>query len=87
MNQELLSSNLSLLVINVSLTGPDRVTLDTEHLISGTTFTYIAQVNSFSENDAGDYTCMVTISPQLMSAYLIGTGALSGKIRLKFGNI
>ena len=88
MSQEFFSSNMSLLELNVSFTGPDRATLElTDQVISGTIFTYIAQLNYFSENNAGDYTCIATITPRSMSAFLAGTGVLSGKIQLKIGNI
>ena len=89
MNQAVLPSDLSLLVVNASLTRPDGDVLDLSNpMISGTTFAYTTQVNSFGDSDIGNYTCTATISPQSTSTYLTGTGELSelsGRIEIIIG--
>jgi hypothetical protein len=53
--------------------------------ISGTTFNFTTRVKSFSDDDAGNYTCSATVRPGQSSPYLTGTGELSGKVELAIG--
>ena len=86
MNKNILSSELSLLMVTAQLTGPDGSVLAlSEAEISGTNFTYTAQVDSFGDSDAGNYTCNASIRLQLPSTYFTGTGQLSNTIQVIVG--
>ena len=86
MNQDILSSELSLLMVTAQLIGPDGSVLAlSEAEMSGTNFTYTAQVDSFGDSDAGNYTCNARIGLQLPSSYLTGTGQLSNTIQVIVG--
>ena len=86
MNQNILSSELSLLMVTVQLIGPDGSVLAlSEADVSGTNFTYTAQVDSFGDSDAGNYTCNASVGLQLPSMYLTGTGQLSNTIQVIVG--
>jgi hypothetical protein len=80
MNQNLLPSELSLLMVTAELTRPDgSVLVLSEPEISGTNFTYTTRVNSFGDvdSDVGNYTCNATIRPrQPSSTFLTGMGQL-----------
>ena len=68
MNQNILSSELSLLMVTAQLVGPEGLVLAlSEAEMSGTNFTYTAQVDSFGDSDAGNYTCNASIGLQLPS--------------------
>ena len=80
MNQNVLASELSLLMVNVQLTRPDGAILNLSNpIIEGTNFIYTAQVISFGDNDVGAYTCNATVRPQPSAFYLIGTGQMKSK--------
>ena len=73
MNEAVSAFELSLLVVNASLTRPDGSTLLLSNpLISDTTYSFITQVNSFGDSDVGNYTCTATIGPQPSSIFLTG---------------
>ena len=80
MNQNVLVSDLSLLVVNAQLISPDGIILNlSSPIIVGTTFTYTAQVNSFDDNDVGIYTCTATLTSQSTSTFLVGIDQLQSK--------
>ena len=86
MSQNVSPSELSLLVVNASLTRPDGAILDLSNpTIVGTTFTYTSQVISLGDSDVGTYTCNATVRPRPTSTYLTGTGELSGTIQIIIG--
>ena len=61
----------------LTLTGPT---------VSGTTFIYTTQLNSFGRSDSGNYTCTATIQPQPTSTYITGNETLqSDLISIKAG--
>ena len=77
MNQHVSPFELSLLVMNASLTRPDGAILGLSNpIIVGTNFTYTAQVISFGGNDTGNYTCTAAVRPQPSAIYLTGMGQL-----------
>ena len=77
MDQNVLPSELSLLMVTAQLTRPDESVFDlSDPVMSGTTYNFITQVNSFGENDVGDYTCTATVRLQASSPYLTGLGRL-----------
>ena len=84
--QEILDSEIFLLVVDAQLSRPDGTPLAlTGPTVTGTTFTYTAQLNSFGRNDSGNYTCTATVRPQPPSVYLNGTGELSSATRVTTG--
>ena len=77
MNQTIPASELSLLMMNVSLIKPDGSSLDIYNpVISGKTYSFTARVISFDDTDFGNYTCTVTVRPQSSSTFLIGMSKL-----------
>ena len=87
MNQNVLPSELSLLMVNAQLTRPDGSVLDlSDPVISGTNFTYTAQVNSFGDSNVGNYTCTATVRPQPFMIFLTGTSELSNTATIIIGN-
>jgi hypothetical protein len=86
MNHNLLTSELSLLMVTAELTRPDgSVLVLPEPEISGTNFTYTARVSSFGDGDVGNYTCNASVGLRLPSTYLTGTGQLSNTIQVIIG--
>ena len=86
MNQNILSSELTLLMVTAQLTGPDGLVLALSGPeISGPNFTYTTQVSFFGDSDAGNYTCNASVGLQLPSTYLTGTGRLSNTIQVIIG--
>ena len=70
-----MESELSLLMVSAVISR-DRTPLNiTSQSMSGTTFTFGTTVNSFSEEDIGNYSCTATVRPQ-PSTFLTGTGQL-----------
>ena len=65
MNQAVRESDLSLLMVEASLTRPDGTMLSLLNpVISGTTFTFTTRLSPFGRSDAGNYICMATVRPQ-----------------------
>ena len=86
MRQEILDSEIFLLVVDAWLSQPNGTPLAlTGPRVTGTTFTYTAQLNSFGRSDSGNYTCTATVRPQPSSVYLNGTGELSSTTRVTTG--
>ena len=55
MNQNVLTSELPLLMVTAQLIGPDGSVVDlSDPIISGTTYNFTTQVNFFSDNDVGN---------------------------------
>ena len=79
---------LSLLTVTAQLTRPDGSVFDIlDPVMSGVTYNFSTQVNSFGDNDVGNYTCNTTVStcPSLRD-FLIGTGQLvSNPIKIVIG--
>ena len=88
LNSAIVASDLSLLVVDVQLFR-DRTPLSNPTMspVTGITFTYITQLNSFMRSDSGNYTCTATIRPQPRITYLTGNETLqSDTINIKAGN-
>ena len=81
-------SELSLLMVTAQFTRPDGSVFDIlDPVMSGVTYNFSTQVNSFGDNDVGNYTCNTTVStcPSLRD-FLIGTGQLvSNPIKIVIG--
>ena len=71
MGQNVLPAELSLLMVNASITKPDGTILVLSNpVIEGTAYKLTTQVNSFGGSDVGSYTCNATVKPK--SAFLTG---------------
>ena len=83
-------SELSLLMVNASLTKPDETMLNlSSPVISGTTYHFTYLVNSFGDSDVGYYICRATVTPQPRHStanFLTGMGQLvSNPIKIVTG--
>ena len=88
MNEYVLPTELSLLMVVARLTRPDGTTLDLSNPeISGTTYHFTNWVNSFSDSNVGNYSCTATVTPQQPSSTLFtGMGQLvSNPIEIVIG--
>ena len=86
MNQDVLASELSLLMVEASLTRPDGAPMCLSNPeISGTTFMYTAWLSS--NFDTGNYTCTTRVTPAPDSTYLTGISELSDTLRISKENI
>ena len=83
MSQEVLDSEIFLLMVDVQVSQPDGTPLIlTGPTVTGTTFTYTTQFNSFGRSDSGSYTCNATVRPQPSSTYLTGISTMLDIARL-----
>ena len=77
MGQNVLQTDLSLLMVNASITKPDGTVLVLSNpVIEGTAYKLTTQVNSFGDSDVGNYTCNATVSPQSSLTFLTGISKL-----------
>ena len=85
MNQNLLPSELSLLIVNASITKPcGTVLVLSNPVIKDTAYKFTAQVNSFGDY-VGNYACNATVRPEPSLTYLTGMGQLvSNPIKIVF---
>ena len=85
-NSAILESELSLVTVEAELSTPNEPTLSLSNpIVSGTTFTYSTQLNSFERSDSGNYLCTATVRPLSTATYLTGVGILSNTIRITVG--
>ena len=86
LNSAIVVSDISLLTVEAQLSRDGTPLTLTGPTVTGTTFTYTRQFESFGRNDSGNYTCMTTITPQPSSIYLTGSEAIvSNSISIKAG--
>ena len=77
MGQNVLLADLSLLMVNASITKPDRTVLALPNPVTeGTAYKLTTQVTSFGDSDVGGYTCTATVSPQPSLTFLTGISQL-----------
>ena len=55
-------SDLSLLMVDAQLSRDGTPLALTDPTVTGTTFTYTTQLDSFGRSDSGNYTCTATIT-------------------------
>ena len=79
-------SDLSLLMVDAQLSRDETTLPLTGPTVTGTTFTYTIQLNSFEWNDSGNYTCTATVRPHSTSVYLTGSAILSETIYIQAGS-
>ena len=86
LNLAVMEAELTLLMVESSLTKPDRTTLTLSNpVVSGTIITYTTQLNSFGRSDSGNYTCTIDVRPKPTSTYLTGSGLLSSTAAVTIG--
>ena len=72
LNPAILGSEIFLLTVETQLFRDGiQVVLDGP-IVFGTTYTYVAQLNSFGRSDYGNYNCTATVRPQPSLTYLTG---------------
>ena len=78
MGENVLPAHLeSLMMVNASITKPDRTVLVLSNPeIEGTAYKLTTLIKSFDDNDVGNYTCNATIKPLSSAIYLTGMGQL-----------
>ena len=92
LNSAILNSEIStfirMLMVDVHLSKDGKPLTPTDSLVTGTTFIYTTQLNSFQRSDFGSYTCTATIRPQptsVMPVNLTGVDVLSDTLTIKAG--
>ena len=81
----IVESDLSLVMVDAQLSR-DGTPLDvTGPTVTGTTFTYTIQLDSFGRSDSGNYTCTATVRPQPTLTFLTGSGEGSTIIEVTTG--
>ena len=75
-------SDLSLLMVNAQLSRDGTPLALIGPTVTGTTFTYTIQLDSFSACDSGNYTCTVTVSLLSPSSFITGNATLSNSTRI-----
>ena len=86
MGQGVVDSELSLLMVAAQLSRDDTPLTLTDPTVTGTTFTYTTQLDSFGKNDSGNYTCSATVTRvQSSSTYLTGSGQATTLVEIVVG--
>ena len=70
----IVQSDLSLLMVDAQLSRDGTPLALTGPTVTGTTFTYTIQLDSFGRSDSENYTCTATVRPLPTSNYLTGSG-------------
>ena len=87
MAQGVVDSDLSLLMVDAQLSRDDTPLTLTDPTVTGTTFTYTIQLDSFGRDNSGNYTCSATvIRVQSSSTYLTGSGQATTVDEFVVGN-
>ena len=83
-----MDSEIFLLMADTQIFRPDGTPLTTMGpSVTGTTFTYTAQLNSFGRNDSGNYTCNATVRAQPSAMYLTGIATMVVTARITTGRL
>ena len=83
-----MDSEIFLLMVDAQISRPDGTPLAlTGPTVTGTTFIYTTQLNSFGRSDSGNYTCNATVRPQPSSTYLTGIGTTLDTARITTGRL
>jgi hypothetical protein len=86
LNSAIMGSENALLMVDAQLSRDGTPLALPSLSVSGTTFTYTTQLNSFGRSDSGNYTCTATVRPQSAAVYLTGNETLSSNINIRAGN-
>ena len=87
LHSAILGSEIFLLVVDAQLSRDGTPLALTGPVVTGTTFTYTTQLNSFGKSDYGSYNCTATVRPQPSSTYLIGVDILSDSLTITASKI
>ena len=86
MGQGVVDSDLSLLMVDAQLSRDGTPLTLSGPTVTGTTFTYTTQLDSFGRNDSGNYTCSATVTRvQQTSTYLTGSGQATTVVEIVVG--
>ena len=85
LNSSILDFEIFLLMVDVQLSKDGTKLALIGPTVTGTTFTYTTQLNSFGKSDFGNYTCTATIRPLPSLIYLTGTDILSDTLTITAG--
>ena len=86
LNSAIMRSENTLLMVEAQLSRSGTALALPSRSITGTTFTYTTQLDSFGRSDSGNYTCSATVRPQSSAVYLTGIEVLSSNINIRAGN-
>jgi hypothetical protein len=89
LNSAIVASDVSLLMVEAQLSRSRTPLTLTGPTVTGTTFTYTTQLNSFGRSDSGNYTCTATVRPQptMGTLYHTGNEMLSSVINIRAGKM
>ena len=91
LNLAIVASDISLLMVDAMLSRDGTPLTLTGPTVTGTTFTYTTQINSFGRIDSGNYICTATVRPKPTQMYNIvyhaGNKMLSSVINIRAGKI
>jgi hypothetical protein len=89
LNSAIVASDVSLLLVDTQLSRSGTPLTLTGPTVTGTTFTYTIQFNSFGRSDSGNYICTATVRPQptMGTLYHAGNEMLSSVINIRAGKI
>ena len=86
LHSAIVESDLPLLMVDAQLSRDGTPLTLTNPTVTGTTFTYTTQLNSFGRSDSGNYICTATVRPQPSSTFITGSETLqSGIISIRAG--
>ena len=85
LDSAIVESDLSLLIVDAQLSQDGTPLVLTDPTVTGTTFTYTIQLDSFGRSDSGNYTCTATVRPLPTSTYLTGSSQDSSTIEVTAG--
>ena len=77
-----MESELSLLMVSAQLSRDGPPLNLTSQSVTGTTFIYTWQFESFGRRDSGNYTCTVTVRSRPTATYLTGSRLLSDTVKI-----
>ena len=89
MNEYVLPSEFSLLIVVAQFTRPDgTMSVLSNPDMSGATYNFITMVNSFGDSNVGNYTCTTTVTPGPTATFLTGMGqGQSDPVQIMIGMI
>ena len=85
LSSAVVASDVSLLMVDAQLSRDGTPLTLTRPTVSGTSFIYATQFNSFGRTDSGNYTCSATVRPQPNAVYLTGNEMLTSVINIETG--
>ena len=80
LNPAIVETDLPLLMVDAQLSRDGIPLALTGPIVTGTTFTYTTELNSFGRSDSGNYTCTAIVRPQPSLTYFTGSETLLSDI-------